>query len=201
MFILTINIPYTGNKKMKNAKSDNKQKNNKSNLTISVNNDVLIQIKNDADLHGLSINAKVNSILAKYVSFYRIAEDMESSVIPAKIWTLMVDLMDEAKLLDILNNEGIGTFYSIFLNNSIPLTTENFIKYCCQEIFLWSGMYSSIRQFESSRDITLVFEHKFGIKWSRVMASAFSNIIKILLNHSTETQILPNTVKIIIHKK
>lgn len=170
--------------------------NNKANLTLSIDNSLLEGIKNEAEQSGTSINSRVNAILTKYVKFYKTAEDLESSIIPAKIWLLMLDLMDENKLKNVLNNEGVGTIYSIFLNNNVSMTLDNFVKYCCQEICLWSGMYSSFRIFREHGYITLVFEHKFGIKWSRVLGETFSNFIRIMLNRPAEFEILPSTVRI-----
>ena len=183
------------------SNKSNPVKSVKSNLTLSIDNHLLEEIKKDTERQGISVNSKVNSILAKYVSFYRITEEMECSIIPSKLWILMLDLMDEEKLLNILNTEGISALYSIFLNNNIPLTLENFIKHCCQEIFLWSGMYSSFRRFDGSKEFTLIFEHKYGIKWSRILSTNFTNFLRIVLDRKAESQILPNTVRITITKK
>ncbi len=170
--------------------------NNKANLTLSIDNSLLEEIKKEAERNGTSINSRVNAILTKYVKFYKMTEELESSVIPAKIWISMLDLMDENGLKDVLNNEGVGTIYSIFLNNNVSMTLDNFVKYCCQEICLWAGMYSSFRNFKENGHVTLVFEHKFGVKWSRVLGETFSNFIRIMLSRPTEFEILPNTVRI-----
>src|SRR6185312_10099574 len=166
-------------------KKEEKQ-NSKSNITLSIDHNILDEIKKDSVMQNLSLNAKVNAILAKWVSFYRIAEDLECSMIPSKSWASMIDLMDETKLLNILNNEGITTMYSMFIHNNTPLTLNSVIKYCFQEMALWSGMYSTFRQFDNHNHIDLIFEHKYGIKWSKILENAFTNIIRIMLDHTTE---------------
>jgi hypothetical protein len=66
---------------------------------------------------------------------------------------------------------------SIFEQNGIP-TIDNLIKYCFERISLWAGAYNVFRYHtEGSGKIELVFEHKFGIKWSRILGSGFSKLI------------------------
>ena len=182
-------------------KMGKKHKNDRVNLTLSIDQNVIDEIKRDSERQGLSVNAKVNTIMTKYVSFYRLIEEQECSIIPSKLWGQMVDAIEEEKLLNLLNGEGVGAIYSIFLNNNIPMTLDNFIKYCFQEICLWSGMYSSFRVFNESGQVTLVFEHKYGPKWSRLISNTFTMMIRTMLNRKAESQVLPNTVKIIIQQK
>jgi len=178
-----------------------KKSNNKTNLTLSVDHAILDEIKKDSERQGLSINAKVSSVLNKYVLFYRIIEDQECSVIPSRLWGPMVQMVDEEKMLDLINNEGIGAIYSIFLNNNVPMTLDTFIKHCFEEICLWSGLYHSFRMFREGGQLILVFEHKYGIKWSRIIGNAFTNMIRIMLNHRADSQVLPNTVRITVQEK
>lgn len=186
---------------MDKTKRDNNNKHNKTNLTLSIDQNVLDEIKKDSDRQGLSVNAKVNSIMTKYVSFYRLVEELECTIIPSKLWGPMVDNVEEEKLFNLFNNEGVGAIYSIFLNNNVPMTLDNFIKYCFQEICLWAGMYSSFRVFKENGQITLLFEHKYGPKWSKLLGNTFTTLIKIMLNHKAESQVLPNTVRITVQEK
>jgi len=176
-------------------------KNAKTNLTLSIDNHILNEIKKDSERQGISINAKVNAIMSKYVSFYRLVEELECCTVPSKLWGQMVDYVEEEKLFNLFNNEEIGAIYSIFLNNNVPMTLDNFIKYCFEEICLWSGMYSSFRVFRENGTITLIFEHKYGPKWSELLSSTFTNLIRIMLNHKTESQMLQNTVRITVQEK
>ena len=186
---------------MKNKSEKNIKLNNKANLTLSIDSRLLDEIKEDSDLQGVSINSKVNAILTKYMSFYKISEELECSIIPSKLWSSMLDLMDGAKLLNILNNECVDVTYSMFLNNNVQTTLDSFIKNYCQEIGLWCGMYSSFRKFNEKDQVTLVFEHRFGSKWSKILGEVLINIIRTMLNYSAEVQILPNIVRIIVQEK
>lgn len=180
---------------------ENIAKNHKTNLTLSIDNHTLNEIKKDSERQGLSVNAKVNAIMSKYVSFYRLIEELEFSIVPSKLWGPMVDSVEEEKLFNLFNNEGIGAIYSIFLNNNVPMTLDNFIKYCFEETCLWAGMYSSFRVFKENGQITLIFEHKYGPKWSKLLSNTFTTLIRIMLNHKAESQMLQNTVRITVQEK
>lgn len=173
--------------------------NHKSNITLSIGNTIFDEIKKDAEFQGMSINSKVNQILAKHVLFYRLVEENESSIISSSIWDSIIELIDEEKIKKIMNEEGMSHIYSMFVNNNIPVSIDNFVKYSLSEIGIWSGMYSSFREFkEKNGNRVLIFDHRFGIKWSRVLEQIFSNTIRTMLNLPTETEILPTTVKIVI---
>jgi hypothetical protein len=47
----------------------------------------------------------------------------------------------------------------------------------------------------------LVFEHKFGIKWSRVIAESLSDLIQTILHYPTEKKEMPATVVIRVMEK
>jgi hypothetical protein len=56
----------------------------KSNITLAVDTEVLNILKNISEGEGLSINSKINSILWKYISFYKYVEQDGSLIIPSR---------------------------------------------------------------------------------------------------------------------
>ncbi|MBI1828770.1 MAG: hypothetical protein HY222_06155 [Thaumarchaeota archaeon] len=143
------------------------KQNNKSNITLSVDSPILKELQNDSKIAGVSTNSKINSILTKHVLFYRYAELQEMMIIPPKIFAAMFEVVDEGKMVDLLNHVAIDTMPSVFAHNNIVPTIDNLIKYCFEGIFLWGGMCSSFRHYVNEQGYRcLVLEHKYGIKWS-----------------------------------
>ena len=52
-----------------NKKASSSAKNKKSNITLAIDAEILGILKNFAEGEGLSINAKINSVLWKYITF------------------------------------------------------------------------------------------------------------------------------------
>ena len=171
-------------------------KNDRSNLTLSVNADSIEKMKRLAKSQGVSINTKINDILTKHVYFYRITEQMDSSIIPRNIWQSILELIDEEDFKKILSGEGIASLYSIFVNNNISLTLENLVEHLCEKIGIWCGLYSAFYNILENDSITLLFEHNRGLKWSKILENAFNNIIQIMLHLPTKSEATPNYVRI-----
>lgn len=169
--------------------------NHKSNITISVGDKVFEEIKKDAEGRGLSINAHVNDILQRHTVFYRHVSEQGGVIIPQKFYAEVVNLIDEDKLMYLLDEMGgKEVITSIFAHNGIPFTIDNLVKYCFESISLWAGTYSSFRyRRDESNKTELVFEHKFGIKWSKAIGYAFSRFIQNTTGCSATFKALPTT--------
>jgi predicted HicB family RNase H-like nuclease len=50
----------------------------KATVNLFIDENVIGELKKEADYHGISLNAKVSSILTKHVNFYRHAEALEA---------------------------------------------------------------------------------------------------------------------------
>ena len=66
-------------------KASSSGKNKKSNITLAIDVEILDMVKNIAEGKGLSINAKINSILWKYVTFNKYIEQDCSFIIPSRL--------------------------------------------------------------------------------------------------------------------
>lgn len=181
-------------------KIESKQ-NNKSNITLSVDAQILKEVQGEAKMEGVRANAKINTIFTKHVLFYRYSELQEMMIIPPKIFTAMFEMIDEDKMIYLLNNVAIDTMPSVFAHSNIDPTIDNLIKYCFEGIFVWGGMCSSFRHYVDEHGYRcLVLEHKYGIKWSNILAITFSDFIKIHLNLDSEYKVMPSTVIIKVLK-
>jgi len=173
----------------------NSQSKKRSKISLSLDYPILEEIRKDAETQGISINASINTILTKYAIFYRYSEEHESIVILDSIVPDYLDMIDEKEFLKLLNQFAIEIMPAIFRQNDILMSLDNVIKYCFQNIALWAGMYTSFRHFkDSSQKLHLVFEHKYGAKWSRIIGDSFCYFIETMLSYPTKLQILQNSV-------
>lgn len=78
--------------KARSAKS-----NKKSNITLAIDSEIQSVIKNVSEAEGLSVNSKINSILWKYISFYKYVEQDTSLIVPSRSVNFFVENIDEDK--------------------------------------------------------------------------------------------------------
>jgi hypothetical protein len=72
---------------------------------------------------------------------------------------------------------------------------ENVIKYIYEGIALWTGQYSFFSHYKDSEGYTcLVFDHKLGIKWSRILADLHTRTLEHWLEMKPAAKITPQTV-------
>lgn len=144
----------------------------KETVSLAIDARVLQELKKEASSQNLSLNAKINSVLSKHVDFYKINADLGGITWDYKAFLSLLDLVeDESKVVDILWNEGGPSIMSYFNHNNIGMIKENIIKHLCERIGIWTGHYSFFNHYTDSEGYTcLVFDHKFGIKWSRILA-------------------------------
>lgn len=170
-------------KKAPSAKS-----NKKSNITLAIDTEILNTLKNIAEGEGLSINSKINSILWKYTSFYKYVEQDGSMVIPSRSVNFFIENIDEEKWIqeysDMLNE--IVPFF--FLELKTPQTLENTLKVVFDRLLAYGGSYKGYScQAEKDGNMSLVFRHEYGIKWSRILSAVYTRFIEKTLNQPTYT--------------
>ncbi|HXX05215.1 MAG TPA: hypothetical protein VEJ68_00155, partial [Candidatus Bathyarchaeia archaeon] len=90
---------------------------------------------------------------------------------------------------------------SIFAHNNLSYTMDSMVKFYFESVGLWSGLYSIFKRYSDMGSTNLIFEHKYGIKWSKIIAQSISNLMKGTLNLSLEYKILPNTVILQVDKR
>lgn len=159
-------------------------------VNLAIEEDTFNEIKKEAKLRDYSINALMNNILTKHVNIYRHATDLGCVIWSPGIFLSFLDLMDEYKIIEIIKNEGVQAVKSYFAHKGIPLTKDSLIKYALEGIAMWTGQYSFFTHYVDNDGYTcLVFNHKFGLKWSRILKSLHSVSIEELLNYPVQGSI------------
>ncbi len=170
-------------------------KSKKTTVNLSGDTNMIDELKKESNDKGQSLNAHINSILAKHLSFFRHALNHEVVIIPQDMWSSLLEIMDKKTIVDIMEKNGTPTVISLFNHNNVTFTIGNIIKYCFEEIALLSGCYSSFNHYRNGDgEICLVFNHKFNKKWSEILAEVYSDMIEKMLNQKSSSVISSNTL-------
>lgn len=169
----------------------------RDNITLAIDSRMLKELKYEAEKDGLSLNAKVCEVLSKYVTFYKCAEELECMVIPSKIYSLMLEKMDERDGVSWLTTMVKEIWNSMLLEYNIAHDIREFVKFVFGNIALRAGMYSSFKHEEDGNGyLRLVFNHRYGAKWSRMLAEAFSYALDSYFNLVPERKITDGTIEL-----
>lgn len=169
----------------------------KTTITLALDDFIVKELRKEAERDKSSINSKVNSILEKYLGFYKYVELLHSVIIPQTQMQKMLEIMDEVKLTEIMKTYGNANVLSVFTNMGVSPTLTGLIKYHFSRSILWSGPYDAFNYYIDNEGYPcLVFEHKFGIKWSRILAETTSEMIRLILGCPIERKVMPSTLVI-----
>jgi hypothetical protein len=166
------------NKKAPSAKSIKK-----SNITLAIDTEILNLLKNISEGEGLSINSKINSILWKYISFYKYVEQDGSLIIPSRSVNFFIEHIDEEKWIQEYSDtlEEIIPFF--FLELKVERTLENTLKVVFDRLLAYGGSYKGYScHVDKDGNMNLVFRHGYGIKWSRILSAVYIRFIQKTLN-------------------
>jgi len=167
-----------------NKKSVSSKKGKKSNITLAIDTEIQNVLKNIAEGQGLSMNSKINSILWKYITFYRYVEQDGSMVIPSRSVNFFIENIDEQKWVDEYSDtlEEIVPFF--FLELKIEQTLENTLKVVFDRLLAYGGSYTGYSSHvDNDGYLNLIFRHEYGIKWSRILSRVYTQFINRTLNH------------------
>jgi hypothetical protein len=176
---------------------ENRRQPKKVTINLFVEEDVINKIRLDAEENGVSLNARINGILTKYINFYKRAEEYGAAVIVSTQFGVFIELMDEEKMTEIMQTDGAATMIAYFQHNNIPITLDSIIEVAFANVSISSGMCTKFSQHWDEEGYRhLVFDHRYGIKWSRIISSAFSYLLKKACNVDTSVTLLPQTISI-----
>jgi hypothetical protein len=177
-------------------------RNKKPNVTIITDAKTLDEVKTWAKSRGLSMNALINDMLTKNTFFFKYVEEHECMIIPSTIYKNVIDLLPEKTLTDLVYRTSHEMVQSIFAHNNIMYTIDNMIRFYFDSVGMWSGLYNTFKNYNDMGTTHLIFEHKYDIKWSRIILSVISDMMEEMLNMSpSKKKILPNTVILQIEER
>lgn len=164
-------------------------------ITFSLDDFVLSEIKKESEKIGVSVNAKVNEILAKWVTFGRMAEKYRAVVIQPSVFADTITHTDENVFINNFKKSNRDIVQTWLLQANLPVTLESVIKHLFEIYGPACGIYNDF-SYNTTEDghTRLLFYHEFGIKWSRILAAAFSDLLFELLKLHCKSDLLTNTV-------
>jgi hypothetical protein len=171
-----------------NKKASFSKNGKKSNITLAIDTEIQNILKNMAEGEGLSINSKINSILWKYVSFYKYVEQDSSLIIPSRSVNFFIENIDEERWIQQYSDtlEEIVPFF--FLELKAEQTLENILKVVFDRLLAYGGSYKGYSSHvDNNGYLNLVFRHEYGIKWSRILSTVYSRFIERTLNQPAYT--------------
>ena len=166
-----------------NKKASFSKNGKKSNITLAIDTEIQNVLKNIAEGEGLSINSKINSILWKYVCFYKYVEQDGSLIIPSRSVNFFIENIDEEKWIQEYSDtlEEIVPFF--FLELKPEKTFENTLKVVFDRLLAYGGSYKGYScHVDNDGYLNLVFRHEYGIKWSRILSTVYTRFIQRTLN-------------------
>jgi hypothetical protein len=164
-------------------KAPSAKSNKKSNITLAIDREIQEKLKNISEAEGLSINSKINSILWKYISFYKYVEQDSSLIVPSGSVDFLIENIDEDKWIKEYGEmlEEIVPFF--FLELKSEQTLENTLKVVFDRLLAHGGSYKGYScHLDEDGNMNLVFRHEYGMKWSRILSAVYTRFVQRTLN-------------------
>jgi hypothetical protein len=184
------------------SKDQSRQK-QKTNISVSIDSNLLNEIRRESESKDVSLNARINTILAKHATFYRHSEEQQSIVLPNRTFRSIVNTVDEDLLLNEFKENNADLIPTIFNQRNIPLTLSNLIEYCYKRIAIVSGTFHDFSSYKDNEGhLCMVVRHNYGIKWSRVLAAGLSHQIESAVGyHVISASVLSSSILLKIVEK
>jgi hypothetical protein len=171
----------------------------KSNITLSIPNSILRQLRHDSDFENVSLNQKVNSILLRWLFLHRSVEINKAVVIPRETWVKIMEGLEEDFLSSAIDYGG-EVVAATLVQNDIEPSLENVIEFIFNKISLYSGTVSHFHYYkDESYNLCLVFEHSFGKKWSDALGKSFCRFFNEQYDLKTDLTVTSRNISIIVH--
>jgi hypothetical protein len=172
-----------------------KNADSKINITLSINKKIVEELKGDAESRNTSLNSLVNEILSRHVTFYKKIEELEMFIVPPKIFSMMLSKMDESDGVGWLTMAINDIWNSLVLEYNMPNDVESFAKFAVGNIARRAGICSSSR-YEYDGSHRIVISHKYGAKWSKILAGAFSASLEYFFKKVPQCKIADEVVEL-----
>jgi hypothetical protein len=169
----------------------------KTTITLAIDNRILKIIRDDANSHKISVNAKINDIVLRYALCYRYSEAGGGIIFPPAAMELLLNTFEEDTLAHLYSSVIDDLVPSMLLENRLALSLKNWVEYVFEGMLLFGGSYQGFSYFKDEEGhVNFVFRHQYGIKWSRIISTVYMEFLEKSLNIHTTSSILPSSVTI-----
>jgi hypothetical protein len=189
-------------RRTKNKGSLEKRKSPRITVSLAIDEPILNDIRETAEADGLSLNSKVNSILTKWVHFFRYSEEQRTVTLAIENFQELIESTDKRIFINVLRDNLANLIPAVFMQRNIPFTVDNLIDYEFKAFGVIGGAYQGFSCYKDTEgDITLVFRHRYGPKWSKILDATMPQHVSSVLNCSVSSIATPYAVKIKLLEK
>lgn len=173
----------------------------KKNFPFSTEKEIIEHLKEEAQNKNSSVNALINDILTRYITYYKHIEKKGKVVIPNKSFQFMLNNVKEDMILESIQNNELE-IYTLFATKRIPFTFGNFVKYALDGAGMMGGLLHHYIIYKDEQEYSnLLLEHNYDLKWSRIIGNAYSNLLKEMFRYNTQCSFNDHSVVIKILEK
>jgi hypothetical protein len=120
----------------------------------------------------------------------------------SKNFEKILELVDEKEFVEMWNDNALNIVSTLFAEKKIPVTLQNLVEYVFRPFGVIGGAFSTVDEDrDEERCARVIFTHKYGPKWSRIIAASFSHQLEAYFKCHTKSTISPGTVTITILDK
>jgi hypothetical protein len=180
-----------------NSRSDleNSPTSKKETITLALDKNILDDIRKSAKDDGLSVNALMNSILSKWVNFFKYQLEYSVITLSSQNFESLLEKTDEEVFVREFSRNALGIVRATLIARNIPLTVDNLIEYEYKTFGVLGGAFQSVTSYKDPEGHTcIVFKQRYGEKWSRVIARVFGEQLETLFKCHVDSSISPNAI-------
>ncbi len=134
-------------------------------------------LERDAKKRDINLNALVSQILVKYVTFDRIADQVEAVYLNKLLFVGMLDKIEEVEMERLGRNLGPRLIKKTFAFLNLEFDIDGLIVHYFRPLSTYSRWYD-FDVAGSGANRKLMFEHPYGLKWSAFLKQYLGGIIK-----------------------
>lgn len=172
----------------------NRQDSQRVNVTFSVSEHTSAELRKEAHLNHMTISQKINSILQRNISFQRPILRNNGLLLPAApVYSLLISINDEERAAELVQTGLLEVASRRIADNFKSLSVEELIHLFKMDL-LWIGFYTDFTFSNNDQEVTFVFSHDFGSRWSGILAEGLSRCMKELIGNAPAYRIYPASV-------
>jgi hypothetical protein len=171
----------------------------KTTVHLFLDRNIVQELRSEAEVNGVSLNSNINSILTNYVTFYRRVKELQGVLITGNDFRFFLENTDEEKMLNNFKTNLTDLIPASLKQRRIPVTLNNLIEVEYSQMAINAGIiYRFTRYYNEEGLLCLMFQHHFGIKWSRMLAKGYTHQIETLIGIPTKAEFSASSVEITI---
>jgi len=174
----------------------------KTNITLAVESETINTIKQEAHIHNTSVNARVNRILNDYAMFGRYFAQKKPVMIAPQIFEHLLDVVGDQVWLESWELTFSEVIPQIFELCGLDFTMDNVVNHVFGNIGTKMGAFDRL-SYDYDKDekaVYLVLVHKYGTKWSRILACALCTFLEAKFRCTIKHEISSSTVRLVIYQ-